>query len=211
MRRQRCTNRTTSSVTVSLDVSKQHVESSWLSLWNPFHHNPWQCESSSFFVSFDFLCQQHHLTSHHHLPRRATQAVPVVRHDGQHRFDESCGLHMNKHHLLQFYGIKLSLQVAPLASTSVVQFVSVRSFFPSLPNLILFMTYAAKRGSQLCGGLPSAMRTPVFCSAKSGGFCIVVSLLAQPFLLDRWPCDHPQVFFVESLPPRTCLNHCILK
>ena len=31
-------------------------------------------------------------------------------------------------------------------------------------------------------------------------FCIVVSLLSQPFSHDRWPCDHPQVVFSESLP-----------
>ena len=38
--------------------------------------------------------------------------------------------------------------------------------FPSWPILILFMTCAAKRGSQLSNGLSSAMRTLVFCSAE---------------------------------------------
>ena len=47
--------RTTSSVTVSLSASRQHVESSWLGFWNSFHHNPWQWRSSSVSVSCDFL------------------------------------------------------------------------------------------------------------------------------------------------------------
>ena len=38
--------------------------------------------------------------------------------------------------------------------------------FPSLPILILFMTCAAMRGSQLSNGLSSAIRTPVLCSAE---------------------------------------------
>ena len=77
MRSQRCTTRTTSSVTASLDVTRQHMESSWLRLWNSFHHKPWQWRSRSFFVSCDFRCQLH--VKSHHLPRRATQAVPVRR------------------------------------------------------------------------------------------------------------------------------------
>ena len=40
-------------VTVSLDVSRQHVEPSWLSLWNSFHWNVWHWRPSSFFVSCD--------------------------------------------------------------------------------------------------------------------------------------------------------------
>ena len=51
IRCQRCTTRSTSCVTVSLDVSRQHIESSWLNLRNSFHHNSWQWRSSS------FLCQ----------------------------------------------------------------------------------------------------------------------------------------------------------
>ena len=34
---------------------------------------------------------------------------------------------------------------------------------------------------------------------KFGEFCTVVSLLAQPFPHDRWPCDHSHVVLVESL------------
>ena len=49
MRCQRCTTRTTSSVTLNLDVCRQHVESFWLPLWNSFKCNPWQWKSSSFF------------------------------------------------------------------------------------------------------------------------------------------------------------------
>ena len=60
------------------------------------------------------------------------------------------------------------------------------------------MTCAAMRGSQLGSGLSSAMRpmrTLVCCSAECSAL-----LLAQPSLHDRWPCDHPQVLLVESLP-----------
>ena len=57
MRSQRRTTRATSSVTASLDVSRKHVESAWLNLWNSFHHNPWQWRSRSFFVTYDFLCR----------------------------------------------------------------------------------------------------------------------------------------------------------
>ena len=70
--------------------------------------------------------------------------------------------------------------------------------FPSLPILILFMTCAAKRGSQRSNGLSSAMRVSVV-QQKSGEFCIVVSLLSQPFAHDRWRCDRLQVVPVESL------------
>ena len=72
--------------------------------------------------------------------------------------------------------------------------------FPSLPILILFMTCAAKRGSQLSNGLSSAIRTLVFVQRKFEEFYTVVSLLSQPFPHDRWPCDHPQVVLAESLP-----------
>ena len=39
-----------------------------------------------------------------------------------------------------------------------------------------------------------------------GEFCITVSLLAQPFLDDRWPFDHPHVVLVESLPLQRVLE-----
>ena len=76
MRCHRCTTWTTSSVTVSLDVSRQHVESSGLGLWNfpaTILGNGGPAPSSSvvtFFVSFK--------SGAHHLPRRATQAVQFV-------------------------------------------------------------------------------------------------------------------------------------
>ena len=38
-----------------------------------------------------------------------------------------------------------------------------------------------------------------FVDLKSAEFCIVVSLVAQAFPQDRWPCDHAQVVPVESL------------
>ena len=43
----RCTTQTTSSVTVSLDVCRRHVESSWLNLWSSFNCNPWQWRFST--------------------------------------------------------------------------------------------------------------------------------------------------------------------
>ena len=72
MRCKRRTNRTTSSVTMSVNVSRQNVESSRLNLWRSF--NP---QSFSFFVCCDLLCQLQFQS--HHLPRSATQAVPVRR------------------------------------------------------------------------------------------------------------------------------------
>ena len=83
--------------------------------------------------------------------------------------------------------------------------------FPSLSILILFMTCAAKRGSQSSNGLSSEIRTLVlaqrkfweFCLAQGKflEFCLVVSLLSQPLQHDRWSCDHPQMVLIESLPP----------
>ena len=77
IRCQRCTTKTTSSLTRSLDVSRQHVESSWLNLWRSFNNNPSQWKSSSFFVRCGFLCQLQ--PKSHPLPWRATQAIPIRR------------------------------------------------------------------------------------------------------------------------------------
>ena len=154
---QRCTTWTTSSVTMSLDVSRQHLESSWLNLPNSFLHSSWQWRSCPFSVSCDFLCKLQFRS--HHLPRPAAQAVPVRRVPGiaqcmsrptfashnsvlgnaqnyshsimmtdKHSLSHAA-LQMNLHHLLQFYGTKLSLQIAPVALFIFVQFVSVCSFF----------------------------------------------------------------------------------
>ena len=73
----RCTAWAASSVTASLDVCRQHAESSWLSLWNSVNYNPWQWGSSSFSVRCNFLCQFQFRS--HHLPRSVTQAAPVRR------------------------------------------------------------------------------------------------------------------------------------
>ena len=77
VRCQRSTTRTTSSVTMSIDASRQHTESSRLNLQRSFHHNPWQWGSRSFSVSCDFLRQLRFRS--HHLPRSATQTFPVRR------------------------------------------------------------------------------------------------------------------------------------
>ena len=42
--------------------------------------------------------------------------------------------------------------------------------------------------------------TCVLYSGNSESSTLSVSLLSQPFQHDRWPCDHPQVVFVETLP-----------
>ena len=76
-RSKRSTTRTTSSATVSLDVSRQNAESSRLNLRSSFNHNSRHWVSRSFFVSFDLLCQLQFQS--HHLPRSATQSVPVRR------------------------------------------------------------------------------------------------------------------------------------
>ena len=57
VRCQRCTTQTTSSVTVSLDVCRRHVESSWLNFWSSFNCNPWQWRFSSSSVRRSFHCQ----------------------------------------------------------------------------------------------------------------------------------------------------------
>ena len=68
--KRRDTTKTTSSVSVSLNVSRQNAESSRLILRRSLNHNPWQWGSRSFFVSCDLLRQ---------LPRTGTQAFPVRR------------------------------------------------------------------------------------------------------------------------------------
>ena len=80
--------------------------------------------------------------------------------------------------------------------------------FPSLPVLILFMTCAAKRGSQPSNGLSSAMRTPVFCSAEiwrvlHGCFAPLTAISVRP--LAMWsssggPCG------VTSTPARAWIT-----
>ena len=59
-----------------------------------------------------------------------------------------------------------SLQLAPLAVSIFDQFSSVHSFFHLWPILMLFMTCAAKRGSQLSNRQSSAIGTPVLCSTE---------------------------------------------
>ena len=77
MRCKRRTTRTTSSVFVSFNVSRQNVESSRLNLRRSLNHNPWQWGSRSFFVSCDLLRQLQFRSPH--LPRSATQTFAVRR------------------------------------------------------------------------------------------------------------------------------------
>ena len=94
-------------------------------------------------VSCNFLRQLQFWS--HHLPRSATQTFPVR----------------------WFPSITQCLSCPTFASHNHLRPVRLISLvFPSLPILILFMTCAAKRGSQLSKGLSSAIRTLVFCSAE---------------------------------------------
>ena len=73
--------------------------------------------------------------------------------------------------------------------------------FPCLPILILFMTCAAKRGSQLSNGLSSAIRTPVLCSAEIQRVlhCRFTSLTA----ISTRPFDHTR--YLDKSELETCL------
>ena len=143
VRCKRSTTQTTSSVTMSLNICGQHVESSGFTFWRAFNHNPWQWGARAFFVSCDFLCQLQFWS--HHLPRSATQTFRVRRFptitqclscptfashnailgDAQ---NCSCSIMMTNADSLshatckrtdtvfvQFYETKLFLQIAPLA------------------------------------------------------------------------------------------------
>ena len=162
----------------------------WFDLWRSFNHNPWQWGSRSSFVSWDFLRLFQFWS--HHLPRSATQTFQVRRFPSitqclscptfaSHNSilgnaqNCSCSIMMTNKDSLSHATCKrtdtvfsnftkLSLQIAPLAFSIFDQF-SVLSFFRHC-RPILFMTCAAKRGSQLSNGLSSAMRTLVFCSAE---------------------------------------------
>ena len=93
------------------------------------------------------------------------------------------------------------------------QFVSVRSFF-HLHRFSFCSRLRLQNGeASWAAGCRLRCGTRVFCSAEvPRGFCIVVSLLVQPFPHDRWPCDHPQGGPLwNHFHSRTCLNHRILK
>ena len=146
---------------------------------------------AAFFVSFSF--------NSHHLPQSATQAISSSKHPMHHSvadssdvvprarplwvkhktayfdhddkkktFREFCGLQINCHHLLKFtepnFLSKLCHGIRRSSSCS-----SQFARLPRSPSLILFMTCAAKRQSQLSSGLSSAMRTVVCCSHEDQG------------------------------------------
>ena len=84
--------------------------------------------------------------------------------------------------------------------------------FPSLPILIVFMTCAAKRGSQLGNGLSSAIRTPVLCSAKISK----TSTLSFHFSHNHFHTTVGQVithkwFLRNHVHSHTRVNHRVLK
>ena len=106
---------------------------------------------------------------------------------------------------------KISFQIAPLAFSIFDRFSSVH-FFPSLPIPILLMTCAAKRGSQLSNALSSAIRTPVFCSARNSES----SALSFHFSHTHYNTTVGHVITLRCslrnyVHSHTCLNHCILE
>ena len=190
VRCKRCTSWAASSVSVSFNGRRQDVESSWFNLWHSFNHNPWQWGSRSFFVSYDFLRQLQFWS--HHLPRSATQTFPVGRfpsiaqrlscpaiasHNSSlgNAQNCSCSIMMTNKDSLSHatckrtdtvlsnfskpnFLSKLRHWLSP-SSTSSSHFTRLSIFANSL---ILFMTCAAKRRSQLSNRLSSAIRTLVF-------------------------------------------------
>ena len=121
MRCKRSTTRTTSSVSVSLNVTRQNVESSRLNLWRSLNHAPWQWGSRSlsaatFFVNFSSgatICRGVPHKPSKFVDSQASLSVCLVQllprttpflvstelllfdHDDQQRFLESCDLQQN--------------------------------------------------------------------------------------------------------------------
>ena len=148
----------------------------------------------TFFVNCDLLRQLQFWS--HHLPRSATQAVPVRRFPSITKC-LSCPTFALHNSVLSWMTNKDSLSHAPCKLTDTVfsnftepNFLSKLRHWLSPPStrsphftrliLILIMTCAAKRRSQLSHGLSSAMRTLVFCSAeiRSVVHCRFTSLTA---------------------------------
>ena len=196
MRCQCCTTQTTSCVTVSPDVTRQHVESSWLSLRNSFHRNPSQWRSRSFSVSCDFLCplqfrSQPFATACH--PSRPSSSRPCIAQClSRPTFASHTSVLGNARNC--FCSIimidKDSLSRAACKGTDTVfpnftepNFLSKlrHELSPSSSSSSQFLRLCiftdshvvldlcCKNGkSQRSSGLSSAMRTPVFCSAEIG-------------------------------------------
>ena len=194
MRCKRCTSWAASSVFVSCNIRRQDAESSGFNLWRSFNHNSWQWGSRPFLVSCDFLRQLQFLS--HHLPLNATQTFPVRRFPSitqclscpafaSHNSilgnaqNCSCSIIMTTKDSLSHAACKRTDTVFSnftkpnfLSPNCAIGFLHLRPVllislvFPSLPILILLMTCAAKRGSQLSNGLSSAICTLVFCSAE---------------------------------------------
>ena len=192
MRCKRCTSWAAPGKSVSFNVRRQDVESSGFNLWRSFNHNPWQWWSRSF-VSCDFLRQLQFWS--HHLPRSATQTFPVRRFPcitqclscptfASHNSilgnaqNCSCSIMMTNEDSLSHSACKrtdtvLSNFTKPIFSPNCAigilhlrPVLLISLVFLTLSILILFMTCAAKRASQLSNGLSSAIRTLVFCSAE---------------------------------------------
>ena len=125
--------------------------------------------------------------SHNSILRDAQKLLMIM--NDQQRFLELCGFSDTVFSDLTKPNFLSKLR---LAFSIFDQFSSFHSSFHLCPILTLFMTCAAKRGSQLSAGL--------FVRLKFEEFCTVVSLLSELFSHDRWPCVQPHVVLAESLP-----------
>ena len=122
--------------------------------------------SASFRACHTFLCIVQWLSPSNFCPH--TTPFLVIDKTAQQRFLESCGLQKKQ---TPSSPILQNHTCSPNCAMGFLHLRPVRlssSFFPSL-LLILFMTLAAKRKSQLSNGQSSAMRTLVFCSAEFRG------------------------------------------
>ena len=128
-----CAAWTTSCVTVSLNASRQHVESSWLSLWNSFHPilgNGGPAPSLSavtFCVNFNTRTTTCHGVPHKVVSTHRSVSVSsnfflhswwytkllLFDHDDRQSFLGSRSYQMNPHHLVNFYGNKHYLSKLP--------------------------------------------------------------------------------------------------
>ena len=164
-------------------------KSSGFDFWRSRNHNPWPWESRSF-VSFDFLRQLQFWSHHPHKPSQlvdsqASLSVCLVQLSPRttpffgNTQNCSCSIMITNEDSLSYAACNRTDTIFSnftkpnfLSLHCAIRFPHLRPvllislIFPSLPILILFMTFAAKRGSQQSDGLPSAIRTLVFCAAE---------------------------------------------
>ena len=97
---------------------------------------------------------------------------------------------------------KLSLQIAPLALSS-VRSPQFTRFFHIYQFLIFVHYLRCKTETPAAADCHLRCARLCFLQMKSGECCMVVSLLAQPSPHDKWPCDHTQVVLCGITPTHT--------